>query len=319
LLTDSQLESIVKLQSERGNKKLIGICDITCDYEGAIESLKKFTSIERPFYIYDPVSKDCLDDLSSLLDVGILFHATDNLPAELAKESSEHFSSSLLPFLPKLASCVPDVNSELRYEDLPLELQRACIATNGKLTPHFSYIARLREIHEAKPNESQRFHRQVLLKGHLFDSRAINEALDIIEEEGCSFEIIRWSIGQTRSMPSTLLVRLDASSEEHAEHVMKKLEKVSVKATNIMEETSQTALQVKDVHDRNRFTCPRVLVLGSGRVAAPLIDHLADKEGYELTIASNEVEAAMKLARNRKNIQTTVCFILPRIILFMFL
>jgi len=305
LLTDSQLESIVKLQSERGNKKLIGICDITCDYEGAIESLKKFTSIERPFYIYDPVSKDCLDDLSSLLDVGILFHATDNLPAELAKESSEHFSSSLLPFLPKLASCVPDVNSELRYEDLPLELQRACIATNGKLTPHFSYIARLREIHEAKPNESQRFHRQVLLKGHLFDSRAINEALDIIEEEGCSFEIIRWSIGQTRSMPSTLLVRLDASSEEHAEHVMKKLEKVSVKATNVMEETSQAALQVKDVHDRNRFTCPRVLVLGSGRVAAPLIDHLADKEGYELTIASNEVEAAMKLARNRKNIQTT--------------
>ncbi|GJQ14971.1 hypothetical protein GpartN1_g6762.t1 [Galdieria partita] len=304
LLTDSQLQSIVILQSQQRKKRLIGICDITCDYEGAIESLKKFTSIERPFYVYDTMNKDCLDDLSSLPEWGILFHATDNLPAELAKESSEHFSNSLLPFLPKLASHMPTNITELRYEDLPLELQRACIATNGKLTPHFSYISRLREIHEAKPNESQRFHRQVLLKGHLFDSRAINEALDIIEEEHCSFEILRWSIGQTRNMPSTLLLRLDANSEEHAEWVMKKLENVSGKNSNILEEASQSTLQVRDVYETRNSTNSKVLVLGSGRVAAPLIDYLADKEGYELTIASNEPQAAVKIARNRANIRT---------------
>ncbi|EME27688.1 bifunctional lysine-ketoglutarate reductase / saccharopine dehyrdogenase [Galdieria sulphuraria] len=304
LLTDNQLQSIVTLQSQQRKRKLIGICDITCDHEGAIESLKKFTSIEDPFYIYDPISKDCLDDLSSLPDRGILFHATDNLPAELAKESSEHFSNSLMSFLPKLATHVPNKSTELNFDDLPLELQRACIATNGKLTPHFSYISRLREIHEAKPSESQRFHRQVLLKGHLFDSRAINEALDIIEEEHCSFEILRWSIGQTRNMPSTLLLRLDANSEEQAELVMKKLEIVSVKDSNILKETSQTTLQVKDVYEKSHSCSPKVLVLGSGRVAAPLIDYLADKEGYELTIASNEPQAAIQLARNRPNIQT---------------
>eukprot|EP00871_Galdieria_phlegrea_P003334 jgi/Galph1/4000/GphlegSOOS_G2686.1 len=309
LLTDDQLQNITMEQMAHKRRRLIGICDITCDYEGAIQSLRQFTSIERPFYIYDPVSRECLDDLTSLPDRGILFHATDNLPAELPKESSEHFSNSLFKFLPSLAaSHYRDHSLSLEYEDLPVELQRACIAANGRLTPHFSYIARLREIHDKQPNETQRFHRQVLLKGHLFDSRAINDALDVIEAESCSFEIIHWTIGQTRNMPSTLLLRLDASSDEHAEFVVKKLEQVTGSSrveTSIEEEpNARRALEVKNVYVMPHGNESKVLLLGSGRVAGPLVDYLVDKEGYELTIASNEPDAAKALAKNREKIRT---------------
>ena len=43
----------LKKLADAGNLRLLGICDVTCDSDGSIECLKKFTSPDRPFFFYN--------------------------------------------------------------------------------------------------------------------------------------------------------------------------------------------------------------------------------------------------------------------------
>ncbi len=40
-----------------GKSKLLGVCDISADYMGSIEFTSRFTSIENPFLLYDPITE----------------------------------------------------------------------------------------------------------------------------------------------------------------------------------------------------------------------------------------------------------------------
>jgi alpha-aminoadipic semialdehyde synthase len=51
VLTCDQLKNAV----EDGTNKLMGVCDISADYEGSIEFTKRFTSIEEPFLVWCPI------------------------------------------------------------------------------------------------------------------------------------------------------------------------------------------------------------------------------------------------------------------------
>jgi hypothetical protein len=74
---------------------------------------------------------------------------------------------------------------------VPEALANACITSQGKLTPGYEYIEKYRRVNmlqrtvqEAEPSK------EMLLRGHLFDSRFINQALDTIEYNGGHFEIV---------------------------------------------------------------------------------------------------------------------------------
>lgn len=47
-----------------GKNKLIGICDISADFEGSIQFTNKFTSIEEPFGVYDCIKAEHYDKIS---------------------------------------------------------------------------------------------------------------------------------------------------------------------------------------------------------------------------------------------------------------
>jgi len=38
--------------------RLMGVCDISADYEGSIEFTERFTSIEEPFLVWDAVNEE---------------------------------------------------------------------------------------------------------------------------------------------------------------------------------------------------------------------------------------------------------------------
>lgn len=51
VLTINELrEAVVK-----GTSKLLGVCDISADYEGSVQFTNRFTTIEEPFLVYDPI------------------------------------------------------------------------------------------------------------------------------------------------------------------------------------------------------------------------------------------------------------------------
>jgi len=113
--------------------RIIG--DLGCDVEGAVECTLKCTEPSDPIYVYDPIE----GTISSGVDgSGPVVLAVDILPAELPREASEEFASTLGSFLPTLARANFDVPfSELA---LPPELLGAVIVHRGELTPNYRYI-----------------------------------------------------------------------------------------------------------------------------------------------------------------------------------
>lgn len=104
------------------------IADVTCDIDGSIPSTKRPSTIEDPFYDYDPKTGNLAPAFSAPHHISVM--AVDNLPCELPRDASFDFGTQLMhAVLPSL----------LGHGD-PAVLERATIAQDGKLTPAFSHL-----------------------------------------------------------------------------------------------------------------------------------------------------------------------------------
>ena len=119
----------------RGERRLRIIGDITCDIDGAIELTYKATQPDAPTYVYDPENDSFVDGFDG---PGVCVLAVDNLPCELPRDASMHFSRHLREMVPLLA----DADFGLPFEDLhlPPEIKRAVITHRGELTPDYRYL-----------------------------------------------------------------------------------------------------------------------------------------------------------------------------------
>ncbi|MGQ9677824.1 MAG: bifunctional lysine ketoglutarate reductase /saccharopine dehydrogenase family protein [bacterium] len=115
--------------------KLIIIGDISCDIEGSVEITVKTTTPGAPFFVYNPLTEKVEDGLEGR---GITVMAVDNLPCELAADSSREFGRALMPFIPSLARC--DFGVDIKQLTLPAPLRRALIVYQGRLTPLYEYL-----------------------------------------------------------------------------------------------------------------------------------------------------------------------------------
>ena len=104
------------------------ISDITCDIEGSIPSTKRASTIDDPFYDYNPETEELEPAFSAKTNVSV--QAVDNLPCELPKDASLDFGRNL----------IQKVFPSLLCEEKDGIIERASITKNGKLTPRFSYL-----------------------------------------------------------------------------------------------------------------------------------------------------------------------------------
>ncbi|MCK4413487.1 MAG: hypothetical protein KAY32_08090 [Candidatus Eisenbacteria sp.] len=112
------------------------IGDISCDIEGSIEITLKVTDPADPCFVYDPVSGGIRNGVAG---PGPVVMAVDNLPCELPRESSEHFSHALRELIGALRET--DLAAPFETLALPEPLKRSAIAAHGQLRPEFGYIA----------------------------------------------------------------------------------------------------------------------------------------------------------------------------------
>ena len=115
--------------------KVIG--DISCDIGGGIECTVKATDPGNPVFVFDISKQDAVDGFKG---DGPVIMSVDNLPCELAKESSEAFSEVLVDFVPEIAKA--DFNVSFDDVVLPAPIKSAMILYHGELTPDFEYIAK---------------------------------------------------------------------------------------------------------------------------------------------------------------------------------
>jgi alanine dehydrogenase len=104
------------------------IADISCDVHGPIVSTVRASTIEEPFYDFDPIEGQEKTAFSSDKNISVM--AVDNLPAELPRDSSESFGETLLIHV--FPAILGDGTSPL--------LDKATIVKEGKITAQFSYL-----------------------------------------------------------------------------------------------------------------------------------------------------------------------------------
>jgi len=132
------LDYLKRTWSDSDSPMLKVIGDITCDIGGSVECTFKATEPGTPVYVYNPLDGKSTDGYEG---AGLVMMTVDNLPGELAKESSGFFSNVLLPFVPDLAK----VDTSVPYEklNLPPPLYRAIILHQGELTPDHKHLSKL--------------------------------------------------------------------------------------------------------------------------------------------------------------------------------
>lgn len=128
------------LWDEEAPPRLRVIADLSCDIEGSIEATVRGTDPGDPVYVVDPSTRRATSGVEGR---GPVILAVDNLPAELPRESSEHFGDSLFPFLTDLATA--DFSADFEHLALPAPLREAVVAHRGRLTPRFDYLRRFLE------------------------------------------------------------------------------------------------------------------------------------------------------------------------------
>jgi alanine dehydrogenase len=111
------------------------IGDISCDIEGGIEVTMKAPQPDNPCFVYVAATGEVVDGVAG---EGPVVMSVDNLPCELPRESSEHFSTVLRDMIPAFARA--DWKSDFDSLNLPPYLKKAVITHQGELTPDFRYL-----------------------------------------------------------------------------------------------------------------------------------------------------------------------------------
>lgn len=304
LLTKLEMRDI--FSDEKNMPRLQVVADISCDVGGSIEFLHRVTSIERPFYEYDPrLGKEIIDDVSGC---GVTVSGVDILPSELPKDSSEHFGDTLLPFVRQIIQ-----NSEGEtagssvgcLERFPTALSSACIASAGELTHGFKYIKTLMSRHSHPPGNHQCY--MILsMEGHLFDTALINQALNVIEGQGCQFALIECDVcGDRNGSPrkSRVVLNVSSSNQTTLDIVFDKI--------NVLSDSFSTAdALVKRFHENtpkhsqtfvNTEVTQNILILGSGMVSSGLVDYLGRKSHRQILVAGQDEGMARAVASRVSN------------------
>ena len=212
LVTERYLKKTV---TEENPLRLLAISDVTCDYMGSIDFLKKFTTIDYPFFVFNPMQGTINDNYKEAKS-GILYLSVENLPSQFPLDASNHFSNQLRNFIPPILES--DITKKVEEQNLPLEISKAVITHNGHLTNLFTYIKKLRaendeykkkglkEVEEYRKEENgDQIH--LYLEGHLFDTRAINDILDIIVDRNhINCTIAKWNVGFGEQNPSSCVL-----------------------------------------------------------------------------------------------------------------
>jgi alpha-aminoadipic semialdehyde synthase len=131
LITREQLRELFAHQEP----KLKIIADLSCDVEGSVECTLKCTDPGNPAYVYLPREDRIVDGWEGR---GPVILAVDNLPCEIPRDSTEHFSRAVREMVPELAAC--DFQRPFQELEISPPLRRALIVHRGRLTPDYEYL-----------------------------------------------------------------------------------------------------------------------------------------------------------------------------------
>ena len=116
-----------KEEMKRSDFNIKVISDITCDIPGPLPSTVRSTTIENPFYGYNPLlEKEVTPFSPEVVDIQSVGNLPCELPVDASKEFGDHLIRHVLPYL--------------LIDDTEGIISGATITSNGSLTDKYSYL-----------------------------------------------------------------------------------------------------------------------------------------------------------------------------------
>ena len=121
-------------EMSKPNFKIKSIADVSCDLmpHSSIPSTIKATTIENPFYGFDPSTNQ--ETINPYDPKGVLMMTIDNLPNEIPRDASEYFGEQFI------INILPELQAQARGEKSRI-LERATITLKGQLTEKYKYLS----------------------------------------------------------------------------------------------------------------------------------------------------------------------------------
>ncbi|KAH8921804.1 hypothetical protein BT69DRAFT_1264076 [Atractiella rhizophila] len=119
VLSEGDLQTLQA--TRRGARGLLSIIDVSCDFNGGIEVVRRATTIDKPVYYYDRGVETGVPTPSATQVFSI-----EILPTELPKDSSTFFSDKVTPYIDALIRKKP-------RDDLREALERATLVRGGRI------------------------------------------------------------------------------------------------------------------------------------------------------------------------------------------
>lgn len=146
LLTNENLKNL---------PNLLAVSDVSADKDGSLEFMTTCTTLDKPFKFFDTDKMEHTDDMmtqNNEAKQGFVYCSVDNMPTQVAKEATSWFGDGLLPLMPSIlaASDTQKNFDQLRAAGVKQEILQAIITSDGKLTPRFEYIEKLRTENDLK-------------------------------------------------------------------------------------------------------------------------------------------------------------------------
>jgi len=186
------------------------------------------------------------------------------------------------------------------------------------LTPSFRHLESFlkRPSGIVHPSESKA---TLWMEGHLFDSGFINHALDVIEQNDCTFEIVECNVRRKldgTARKSTVIVRIAAQDDQR----IAKIDGQILSLTDIMQNAECSMKRLDESSGQSAAARPvttvkelpkeeRILVLGSGLVSGSLVEYLGREDSRILTVVGaieNEARSVSQLAKNGRHVSLDV-------------
>jgi alpha-aminoadipic semialdehyde synthase len=139
------------------------------------------------------------------------------------------------------------------------------------------------------------------MQGHLFDSGLINQVLDVVEAQECTFQVIECRVRQaSNENKSSILLKIKAED-------VWQLRETQIKAQSLVDLIGKADATMKiyehldndemgPVVSVESYPTQRVLLLGSGLVSKSLAEYLGRDPNREILVASIDEDGARSVA-----------------------
>ncbi|KAJ3496460.1 hypothetical protein NLJ89_g10482 [Agrocybe chaxingu] len=334
LMTKSELifalEKAARI-SPHHQKRFTNIADISCDIEGGLEFLTATTTLSSPSYEYRPTPTDSNPTpflFSPHVEPPVVtMMAVDILPAAIPRDASYHFSQVLRPYILSLIERMreekavweeqgngayakaiaqfanPDSevrengNGKREREDpYKSALSRAIIASGGELVGHHTWLQQ--SVDKVLEERTFRVDPDLVPK----PSDGVGEELWAMlaePQESQRRNVSKKEAVVANDIEEAVTKKASREAASESDDSMEKLSKV----LNDIEPSVASSSPATDTGSGAPLGKKKILMFGSGMVAGPAVDYLAQRKDVELVIGSNCLAELQQLSAPYKHVQ----------------